>query len=57
MIICSKCGHQNDSSNYICEKCGNELWGDNDWDIEFIEEFEDDFEEKGYEDDAFFDDF
>lgn len=57
MIICGKCGHQNDSSNYFCEKCGNDLLGDTGGGIDFIEEFEDDFEEKGYEDDAFFDDF
>lgn len=57
MIICAKCGHENDSINYICEKCGADLSDITQWDTEYIEEFDDDFEEKGYEDDDYFDEF
>ncbi|WP_299526081.1 hypothetical protein [uncultured Methanobrevibacter sp.] len=40
MITCSVCGHLNDSSRVICEKCGSDLSDDLDWEMDFDDDDE-----------------
>lgn len=63
MITCSVCGHLNDSSNAICERCGSDLSDSEDWGNDFDDDNNnDDFdlnndysEDMGYYDDDYYD--